>query len=112
MNPEALVWERDRFTHQGPIRGGQNIRRVGEARGQIRVGPDHGPEPRALRLCPRLGEGRVEYLLARSLSARGWEADRCVHTPCHQARDHSELMIPGKHECKGLVCGWARLVGP
>ena len=62
--------------------------------------------------CLRLGEVRVECLLARSLSARRWEADRCVHKPCHQARDHSELMIPGKHECKGLVCGWARLVGP
>ena len=23
-NPEALVWERDRSIHQGPIRGGQN----------------------------------------------------------------------------------------
>ena len=74
--------------------------------------PDHGPAPRVLRLCLRLGEVRVECLLARSLSARRWEADRCVHMPCHQARDHSELMIPGNHECKGLVCGWARLVGP
>ena len=38
----------------------KTTRRVCEARGQIRVGPDHGPEPRVLRLCPRLGEVRVE----------------------------------------------------
>ena len=76
-NPEALVWERDRFIHQDPIRGGQkSIRRVCEARGQIRVGPDHGPEPRVLRSLPSPGEVRAERILTRSLSVRGWEADR------------------------------------
>ena len=43
--PAALVWERDRFTHQDPIRGGQiTTGWTCKARGQIRVGPDHGPE--------------------------------------------------------------------
>jgi hypothetical protein len=76
--PGGSRMERDRYIHQGTIRGGQIIRRVCvlhcEARGQIRVGPDHGPEPRGR--CLRLGEGRAEWILARSLSARRWEADR------------------------------------
>ena len=33
--------------------------------------------------CLRLGEVREEWILTRSLSARRWEADRCVHMPCH-----------------------------
>ena len=77
VNPEALVWERDRFIHQDPIRGGQNL-----SDGCVKQGAKSAwdritaPSLACCGRCPRLGEVRAEWILARSLSARRWEADR------------------------------------
>ena len=60
--PAALVWERDRFIHLGPIRGGHKIIRpeceANLAKGQISVGPDHVPSIAYLGSDPQLGEVR------------------------------------------------------
>ena len=69
------------------------IRRVCEAKGQIRVGPDHGPEPRGLRSLPSAGRSQGgEY--APPVAGRLEDGRRTEDCPWCQAIKHRVTRKP------------------